>query len=322
MIAESTGAEAFVNTNAPEKALRQVVKDASAFYLLGYASTRNPADGKFHQIKVRVKRSGLDVRARKGYWAPTTSDMDRAAREAAAEPPGEVIAAFAVLSASRPERALDVWLGASPAADRSTDMLLTWNPRPRPGAGPARGTISIVANGTGGRQTLEAPLDAHRLAFKAAPGALEIQMIVRDPEGQTLDEDSREMPVPDFAHARVALSSPAVIRARNPIELRTLRADKDATPFAGREFTRTDRLFIRFGVHGELARQAAVSARLLNRTGASLLPLTVAAQDAPEGGYEIDLPLASVARGDYLVEITAVAGDDRARELVPVRVVS
>src|SRR4051812_17910061 len=41
-IAESTGADAFVNTNTPEKGLLQVVKEASSFYLLGYASVRNP----------------------------------------------------------------------------------------------------------------------------------------------------------------------------------------------------------------------------------------------------------------------------------------
>ena len=44
-IAESTGAEAFVNTNTPEKALRQVVREASAFYLLGYSPSRNLQDG-------------------------------------------------------------------------------------------------------------------------------------------------------------------------------------------------------------------------------------------------------------------------------------
>src|SRR5471032_1040788 len=49
-------ADAFVNTNSPERGLRQVVKEASAFYLLGYASTRNPQDGKFHKIGVKVKR--------------------------------------------------------------------------------------------------------------------------------------------------------------------------------------------------------------------------------------------------------------------------
>ena len=33
--------------------MRQVIKDASGFYLLGYSSTNNPQDGKFHSIKVR-----------------------------------------------------------------------------------------------------------------------------------------------------------------------------------------------------------------------------------------------------------------------------
>ena len=323
LIADNTGAEAFVNTNSPEKALRQVVKDASAFYLLGYASTRNPADGKFHQIKVRVKKSGLDVRARKGYWAPTASDIDRAAREAAAEPPTEVTTALAPLSAARPERIFDVWIGASPAADRTTDVLMTWTPRPQQGAaGAPQGTISVVAKGAGDKQTYEAQLDAHRLVFKAEPGSLEIEMTVRGLQGQTLDEDARQLTVPDFARARIALSSPAILRVRNPAELRSFRANQAATPFAGHEFTRTDRLFIRFAVHGDSAHQAVVSARMLNRTGAPLLPLTVAAVEGAESGYEIDLPLASVARGDYLIEITAAAGDDRARDLVPVRVVS
>jgi VWFA-related protein len=323
LIADSTGAEAFVNTNAPEKALRQVVKDASAFYLLGYASTRNPADGKFHQIKVRVRKSGLDVRARKGYWAPTASDMDRAAREAAAEPPTEVTTALAPLTAARPERIFDVWIGASPAADRTTDVLMTWTPRqPQATATVPQGTMSVVLKGAGEKQLYEAPLDAHRLLFKAEPGALDIQMTIRGLQGQTLDEDARQLVVPDFARERIALSSPAVLRVRNPTELRSLRANRETTPFAGREFTRTDRLFIRFAVHGESADHALVSARLLNRTGAALLPLTVAAVEGAAGAYEIDLPLASVARGDYLIEITAAAGDERARDLVPVRVVS
>ena len=73
-----------MNTNTPERALRQVVREASAFYLLGYASTRNPQDGKFHKIGVKVKRSGLDLRARRGYWAPNATEIEKARTEAAA----------------------------------------------------------------------------------------------------------------------------------------------------------------------------------------------------------------------------------------------
>ena len=53
------------------QAFRQVVVESSGFYLLGYAPSERRLDGRFHKIKVRVKPSGLDVRARTGYWAPS-----------------------------------------------------------------------------------------------------------------------------------------------------------------------------------------------------------------------------------------------------------
>src|SRR5439155_1710349 len=117
MIAENTGAEAIVNTNTPERAMRHAITDASAFYLIGYAPVKNESDGKFHQIKVRVKPRGLDVRARRGYWAPRVADVERAKREAAIEAPVEMTAALGTLSASRPERTVDVWAGISRGAD-------------------------------------------------------------------------------------------------------------------------------------------------------------------------------------------------------------
>ncbi len=49
--------------------MRQIIRDSSAYYLLGYTSSLNQPDGKFHKINVRVKRPGLEVRARPGYLA-------------------------------------------------------------------------------------------------------------------------------------------------------------------------------------------------------------------------------------------------------------
>ncbi len=322
-IAESTGAEAFMNTNAPEKALRQVVKDASAFYLLGYASARNPTDGKFHQIKVRVRRSGFEVRARKGYWAPTATDIDRAAREATAGPPPEIAAALSVLSTRRPERAVDLWAGTSLDVDRTPQVTVTWTLRPRAASARApEGSVSVIVQGPGGTRGFEARLDARRLSFPAEPGLIQLHTTVRDAEAQTIDEDTRALSVPDFAHARLAIASPAAFRAANPVELRSLRADSDPTPYAAREFVRTDRLFVRFAVLGEAAPRAAISARLVSRTGADLVSFTVTPLQGARDQYEIDLPLSSVARGDYLVAIQAAAGDDRAEVFIPLRIVS
>jgi hypothetical protein len=43
---------------------------------------------------------------------------------------------------------------------------------------------------------------------------------------------------------------------------------------------------------------------------------------APDGGdYELDLPLGSVARGDFLIALTATAGSESVRTFVPFRIV-
>jgi VWFA-related protein len=317
-LAASTGASAFVNTNSPEKALRQVVVDASAFYLLGYASTKSPADGKFHQIKVRVKRSGIDVRARKGYWAPSTTDVDRAAREAVDGRPPQVSSAIATLSATRPERVLDLWAGATRAADGSAALTLTWTPRAGRTAGQT-GSLAVTAHTADGDDTFEAPLASRRLSFAVRPGEVRLKVVVKDERGDTVDEDTRQISIPDLAQPALTLSSPAAILARNAAELRAVAAA--SVPFAGREFSRTDRLFVRFEVYGEAAADAVVTARLLSRSGGQLRTLTVQAPRNGLDAYEIDVPLGSLARGDFLIAIAAEAGDDRAEVLFPLRVI-
>ena len=77
-LSEESDGRAIVNRNDLLPAMKQIVRDSSAYYLLGYTSTVAPSDGKFHDIKVRVKRQGVQVRSRKGYWALTASDVKRA----------------------------------------------------------------------------------------------------------------------------------------------------------------------------------------------------------------------------------------------------
>ena len=81
-VAGDTGGD-YYRSNDLDKAFRQVVVESSGFYLLGYAPTERRLDGRFHKIKVRVKPSGLDVRARTGYWAPSVAEIDRARVKAA-----------------------------------------------------------------------------------------------------------------------------------------------------------------------------------------------------------------------------------------------
>ena len=80
-LAENTDGRAIVDRNDLDVGMKQIMRDSSGYYLLGYNSTQAPTDGKFHSIKVNVKKKGLDVRARKGYWAYTPEDVKTASKE-------------------------------------------------------------------------------------------------------------------------------------------------------------------------------------------------------------------------------------------------
>ncbi len=71
---EATGGIATVGTNDFTGGFRRVVDDNTAYYVLGYHPTELKQDGKFHDITVRVTRPGLQVRARKGYYAAKPSN--------------------------------------------------------------------------------------------------------------------------------------------------------------------------------------------------------------------------------------------------------
>ncbi len=65
-LATNTGGSAIVNTLNFGDAFERMATDFDSFYSLGYRSPRG-GDGKFHKIRVEVKRPGLEVRHRSGY---------------------------------------------------------------------------------------------------------------------------------------------------------------------------------------------------------------------------------------------------------------
>jgi len=73
-LADETGGRALVNRNDLKPALLEVGRESTAYYLLGFVSTR-PSDGKFHSIKVRTTRPKVSVNARAGYWALSEAEL-------------------------------------------------------------------------------------------------------------------------------------------------------------------------------------------------------------------------------------------------------
>jgi hypothetical protein len=68
-LAEETGGRAFVNTNDVTGAVRSAIDDGAVTYTLGFYVDSSALDDKFHDLKVRVKRSGVSARTQRGFFA-------------------------------------------------------------------------------------------------------------------------------------------------------------------------------------------------------------------------------------------------------------
>jgi hypothetical protein len=147
---------------------------------------------------------------------------------------------------------------------------------------------------------------------------MQLRVSVEGTSAQVLDTEIRELTIPDLTSSQAILGTPEVLRARSAREFQQLRADPDAIPVATREFIRTDRLLIRVPAYGPAATAPALSVHLLNRAGQSMVELQ-AAPSSIEGQQIIDVPLAALATGEYILEIKVV-GDDQLKELIGFRV--
>jgi hypothetical protein len=109
-----------------------------------------------------------------------------------------------------------------------------------------------------------------------------------------------------------------IVRARNDREFRALDAQA-SVPVVAREFSRMERLLIRVPVYGGDA-SVSLSAKLLSGRGSAMRDLAVNAGPAPGRLNEIDLPLAGLAAGEYLIDLTATSAGREVRDRLAIRV--
>ena len=78
--ASATGGKYFGNINNYEEHIEKIQKVTGCYYVLGYY-VDDQWDGKYHEVKVEVNRSGFKVYAQKGYFNPKPfkeySDLER-----------------------------------------------------------------------------------------------------------------------------------------------------------------------------------------------------------------------------------------------------
>ena len=81
-LASRTGGRAYYNTNDFRSAIRDAVQDARVTYTIGFYPADEKFDSKFHEIKLSVRRPGVNLRYRKGYFDLPERPQDDKTRKA------------------------------------------------------------------------------------------------------------------------------------------------------------------------------------------------------------------------------------------------
>jgi VWFA-related protein len=331
-LASETDGQAVLTSGDLSPAFVRISADASAYYLLTYHSPKK-VDGHFHEIELRVKRPGVKVRTRQGYWATSVDDLLRAewlARDALPKKPVVLEPPRHVSAMIRP------WFGVAQGDGGKTRVTFVWEPVRTLGDRfrrvPAR--IELTALGSDDAPVFQGPVlptgagasdgaeaEPLRAVFDVPPGSLRLRMSIEDTGLQVIDSDVRQIAIRDLSKG-VELGTPEVLRARNARDFREMSGDPKAAPVAAREFSRTERLLIRVPAYSPDGTRPSVSARLLSRGGQAMRALTVQPPTAPDGLYRIDLSLAGLAAGDYLIELAATSAAGEAKDLMTFRVTS
>lgn len=334
VIAEETDGRAIVGRNDPIAGLRQMVRDASAYYLLSYTSTRAPRDGRFHEIRVRVSRPGVQVRARKGYWAYTPEDVARATAPTRPEAPSAVSDALGVMRSAESlgrTRPIGVWLGAVREPDGKAAVTFAWETSSAAVETPSDvvDRVSIVATTLAGDEVYRGAVAkagtgarGGSVTFDAPPGPLRIEVVPENARGTRLDSDEASLEVPDFTGTGPRLTTPFLYRGRTARDLQQIRGEPSPLPVVHAVFARAERMLIRFGAYGAGGVDPTLSLRLLNQNGDQLaaLPPPAKRAGAPAGVFESELGLGSFPPGEYLIEIAAEQAGETVKQLVALRV--
>ena len=333
-LSNNTDGRAIVNRNDLAVGMKQIIRDSSGYYLLGYTSSAAPTDGRFHEIKVRVTRRGVQVRARRGYWALTNEDVARVMAPPKPPPPAAVTKALTTLAEPPGGRPARFWIGTSRGETGRSRVTFVWEPGMIEGAraqGAPAARVQLTAVAADGRPMFRgripeaaAPAATATVAsggianFEVPPGQLQLRMTVESEDGQVLDSSTRELTVPDYTSVQVSLGTPRLYRGRTARDIQSLRSDVTAAPAVERVFSRQERLLIRVESYGPGGSTPTVTGKLLNRAGAMMSELPL--QPGANGLFETEVPLSALAAGEYLIELTAKSESGTAQDTIAFRV--
>lgn len=332
--AESTGGRAVTNTNAPAAHVREVFRENSSYYLVGFRSGDWAADGRFRKVQVKVNRPDIDVHTRSGYFRPKRDNPKKPASPAPSAldaaiasilPSGDLpIGVSAAAFAAPGGRGAEVVVVAGlreprePSETRRVDFVAKAFDRNSASRGAHRQTVEVTpTSARDGRYEVisRLPLPAGRYEVRVAAES-----------GGRTGSVFVDVDVPNFAKERLSLSG--LLLERTP---RSAVASTDVlaglvpvVPTIARDFATTDRVaaFARVYQGGkDRLLPSKVTLRVVNDRDQAVMDETTmldADRFNPQraADYRVDLPLDRLSAGQYLLRVEATAGSHRVQRAV------
>ena len=330
-LAENTHGLAVYETNELTSGFRRIADDLSGYYLLGYASTNPALDGKYRAISVKMKARTISVTARRGYLAPTIETLSAKATAAAAVAvPAAVANEMGKLSLLRSDAELFIYGARAPtgldiAVEISTQEIARG--RWQDGAHVQVEVTRAAGASTEASGHIEAGSRSVIVHVPIRPGEVApIGFNVRvSSEAGTMDDRAGPAmrargETEGIDGASALLGAPLTYRG-------TALARVPLRPVADFQFQRAERLHVEWPVLTTLDQRLA---RVLDRRGQPLaLAATVTEVTRPDRAdgavagalIAVDLNLAPLTEGDYLIELTAGHSGQTERRLVAFHVV-
>lgn len=330
-LAEETGGFAIVNSNEISGGFQRIAEELSDYYVLGYQVNDAPRADRIRRLDVRVRRSGLSVRARRAYVGPpkrTPGDArpidDLLFRSLPAT--GLTLATHAAAFAGDHAKAA-VWVaievegGSLSFAERNGNFSDRIEYRVV-----ATDNFGKIAAQDGGRidfrlrqpRMTQVTTRGFRLLSKLAlsRGRYRLRIAIRDEDG-TGGSVFYDLDVPDFFAASPSLSG-ILLSSSDSARIPTVPGRRGvlptalpAPPTAVRAFDRTDTLAVFCEMYpGEVDSSILLSTRIVAADGSVAFrdQRTWQRDETKKGekdrfSYTAHIPLQHLAPGRYVLEI-------------------
>ena len=343
-LSTDTGGKAFFDSNDIAPAFAQVERDTSAYYAIGFRSTNPLRDGRYRKLTIKIKRPGIKLEYRPGYYAPADfrhsghEDRERELEEQlASDLPATDIAVymdamyfrldenrfFVPVSLIVPGSQIPFVKGGD--KDKATlDIIGSVIDEVKRPIGHARETVKLNLDSS--QQARQKNIE-YTTSFNLPPGKYQMKFVVRENQTGRMGSFVADINLPDMKKSPLKMSSIVLASMRQPSKKQSplVRSGEEYVPNISHVFRQDQHMYLLYEIYGPAHEKAAADAPKGTKPGISLLssleliqgstkvyetPVVQARAINVEGrdavAIELDVPLAGLKAGQYTCQLNVI----------------